>query len=44
MDFSESINRIVERGMKGRDLVNEVLSEFVNRVAKREAGDKMIDC
>ena len=33
--------------MKGHDLVNEVLREWesiVNRVAKREVGDKMIVC
>ena len=45
--FSESIKRKVEGGMKGHDLVNEVLREgesIVNRVAKREVGDKMIVC
>ena len=45
--FSESIKRKVEGGMKGHDLVNEVLGEWesiVNRVAKREVGDKMIVC
>ena len=45
--FSESIKRKVEGGMKGHDLVNEVLREWesiVNRVAKREVGDKMIVC
>ena len=45
--FSESIKRKVEVGMKGHDLVNEVLREWesiVNRVAKREVGDKMIVC
>ena len=33
--------------MKGHDLVNEVLREWesiVNRVAKREVGDKMMVC
>ena len=43
--FSESIKRKVEGGMKGHDLMNEVLREWesiVNRVAKREVGDKMI--
>ena len=43
--FSESIKRKVEGGMKGHDLVNGVLREWesiVNRVAKREVGDKMI--
>ena len=33
--------------MKGHDLVNEVLKgweSIVNRVAKREVGDKMIVC
>ena len=45
--FSESIKRKVEGGMKGHDLVNEVLREWesiVNRVARREVGDKMIVC
>ena len=45
--FSQSIKRKVEGGMKGHDLVNEVLREWesiVNRVAKREVGDKMIVC
>ena len=45
--FSESIKRKVEGGMKGHDLVNEVLREWesvVNRVAKKEVGDKMIVC
>ena len=40
--FSESVKRKLEGGMKGYDLVNyEVL---VNRVAKSEVGEKMIDC
>ena len=30
--------------MKGYDLVNEVLMEWVNRVAKSEVGEKMIVC
>ena len=37
----------VEGGMKGHDLVNEVLREWesnVNRVAKKEVRDKMIVC
>ena len=45
--FLESIRRKVEGGMKGHDIVNEVLREWesiVNRVAKREVGDKMIVC
>ena len=45
--LSESIKRKVEWDMKGHDLVNEVLREWesiVNRVAKREVGDKMIVC
>ena len=39
------IKRKVEGGMKGHDLVNEVLREWesiVNRAAKREVGDNMI--
>ena len=47
--FSESIKRKVEGGMKGHNLVNEVLRELesivlLNRAAKREVGDKMIVC
>ena len=45
--FSESIKRKVEGGRNGHDLVNEVLKEWesiVNRVAKREVGDKTIVC
>ena len=30
--------------MKGYDLVNEVLMEWENRVAKSEVGEKMIVC
>ena len=46
--FSESVKSKLEGGMKGYDLVNEVLMEWenivyiVNRVAKSEAGEKMI--
>ena len=45
--FSENIRSNVERGMKGQELVNEVVMEcesFVNRVAKCELGEKMIVC
>ena len=43
--FSENIKSKVEKGMKGQELVNEVVMEWesvVNRVAKCELGDKMI--
>ena len=43
--FSESIKNKAERGMKGQELVNEVVLEWesvVNRVAKCELGEKMI--
>ena len=45
--FSENISSSVERGMKGQELVNEVVMEWesaVNRVAKCELGEKMIVC
>ena len=45
--FSESTKSKIERGMKGQDLVNEVVMELesvVNRVAKSELGEKMIVC
>ena len=45
--FSENIRSSVERGMKGQELVNEVVMEWesvVNRVAKCELGEKMIVC
>ena len=45
--FSESVKSKLEGGMKGYDLVNEVLMEWeniVNRVAKSEVGEKMIVC
>ena len=45
--FSENIRSKVERGMKGQELVNEVVMEWesvVNRVAKCELGEKMIVC
>ena len=45
--FSESVKNKLEGGMKGYDLVNEVLMEWViivNRVAKSEVGEKMIVC
>ena len=44
--FSESVKSKLEGGMKGYDLVNEVLMEWeniVNRVAKSEVGEKN-DC
>ena len=45
--FSENIRSKVERDMKGQELVNEVVMEWVsviNRVAKCEFGEKMIVC
>ena len=45
--FSESVNSKLEGGMKGYDLVNEIVMEWknvVNRVAKSEVGEKIIDC
>ena len=45
--FSENISSKVERGMKGQELVNEVVMEWesaVNRVAKCKLGRKMIVC
>ena len=45
--FSENIRSKVERGMKGQELVNEVVMDWesvVNRVAKCELGEKMIVC
>ena len=45
--FSESIKNKVEKGMKGQELVNEVLMELesgVNRILWCELGEKMIVC
>ncbi len=45
--FSESIRQKMSKGLKGHALVGEVLREWesiVNRVAKREVGEKMIVC
>ena len=45
--FSESVRSKLEEGMKGYDLVNEVLMEWeniVNRVVKSEVGEKIIVC
>ena len=45
--FTESIKCCIEGGLKGHDLVNEVLLKWesiVNEVAKREVGEKMIVC
>ena len=45
--FSENTKSKIERGMKGEELVNEVVMEWecvVNRVAKCELGEKMIVC
>ena len=44
-EFSESTKSKVERGMKGQELVNEVVMEWesvVNREAKCELGEKII--
>ena len=44
---SESIRQIMSKGLKGHAWVGEVLREWesiVNRVAKREVGEKMIVC
>ena len=42
----ESIKSKVERGMKGQELVNEVVwsGSVVNRVAKSDLGEKMMVC
>ena len=43
--FSESIRENVVQGMKGRELVSEVLADWesiVNRVAKAEVGEKVV--
>ena len=45
--YSESIRQKMSKGLKGHALVGEVLREWesiVNRVAKREVGEKMIVC
>ena len=45
--FSESIREKVVQGMRGRELVSEVLEDWesmVNRVAKAEVGEKVIVC
>ena len=46
-EFAESIRLKMIKGLKGHALVGEVLREresIVNRVAKREVGEKMIVC
>ena len=46
-EFSESIKSKVEKGMKGQEMVNEVVMEWdsaVSRVANFELGEKMIVC
>ena len=47
-ELSESSKSKIERGMKGQELVNEVVMEWghrvVNRVAKCELWEKMIAC
>ena len=46
-EFSESTKSKVERGMKGQELVNEVVMEWesvLNRVAKCELGEKITVC
>ena len=45
--FLESVKGKLEGGMKGYDLVNEVLMQWeniVNRVTKSEVGEKMFVC
>ena len=45
--FSESIKNKVQKGIKGHELVSGVLHEWesiVNRVAKKEVGEKMVVC
>ena len=45
--FSESIQEKVVQGMRGRELVSEVLEDWesiVNRVAKAEVGEKVVVC
>ena len=45
--FSESIREKVVQGMRGRELVSEVLEDWesiVNRVAKAEVGEKVVVC
>ena len=45
--FSESIKNKVHKGIKGHELVSGILHEWesiVNRVAKKEVGEKMIVC
>ena len=45
--FSDSIREKVVQGMKGRELVSEVLEDWesiVNRVAKAEVGEKVVVC
>ena len=47
MEKTESIRQKMSKGLKGHALVGEVLREWesiVNRVAKREVGEKMIVC
>ena len=47
LGFTESISRKVDSGMKGKELVQEVVHEWediVNRVAKRVVGEKPIVC
>ena len=45
--FSESIRENVVQGMRGRELVSEVLKDLesmLNRVAKAEVGEKVVVC
>ena len=45
--FSDSIREKVVQGMRGRELVSEVLEDWesiVNRVAKAEVGEKVVVC
>ena len=44
LGFTESVTQKVESGMKGEPLVQEVVHEWVNRVAKSVVGEKTIVC
>ena len=44
LGLTESVSQKVESGMKGEPLVQEVVHEWDNRVAKSVVGEKMIVC